>query len=310
MLVMLVRRLTTLGPLVGAATAGIVALAPAALFTTEFTWSESLVAVAVPRRPCSPCCGSAMRRRHGVASLAGLLAALAFGTHSRMLPLAAVTVGFVALLAIRRRMHDPFGLPSWLAATVVSMIAVRLYAGFVFDELWDEPSTTNSIGGVIDHIGAPGTILIALAGQAWYVLVSTVGLAVYGTFLLVGAARRSTPATEDGPAEPAVDVAEPADRPSRLDALVVLAVVVACIIPSVLFMAGRMRPDQIIYGRYNDGVLAPVLIAGLAFLLTDTSVRRLAVSARHLRDVDRRMCARAPGLAPTTHSNPMPVSSR
>ena len=203
---------------------------------------------------------------HG--ALAGILAALAFGTHSRMLPLAAVTVAFVVLSAVRRRMTVRSAVVV-VATTVVSMIAVRVYAGFVFDELWDEPSTTNSIGGVIDHIGAPGTIMIALAGQAWYVLVSTVGLAVYGTLFLVSSARRSTPDT-DGPVDRD-------DRPTQLDALVVLAVVIACIVPSVLFMAGRMRPDQIIYGRYNDGVLAPVLIAGLAFLLTASGFRRLVI---------------------------------
>jgi hypothetical protein len=123
---------------------------------------------------------------------------------------------------------------------------------------------------VIDHVGAPGTILIALAGQLWYVLVSTVGLAVYGTLFLVGSARRSTPDSDDS--------ADRDAQPSQLDALLVLAVVIACIIPSVLFMAGRMRPDQIIYGRYNDGVLAPVLIAGLAFLLTDSGLRRLVIA--------------------------------
>src|SRR5918994_6292511 len=45
LLVMVVRRLTILRPWQGAAVAGIVALAPATLFTTEFVWSEALVAV-------------------------------------------------------------------------------------------------------------------------------------------------------------------------------------------------------------------------------------------------------------------------
>ncbi|MET0908397.1 MAG: hypothetical protein ABWZ99_02925, partial [Ilumatobacteraceae bacterium] len=174
LLVLLVRRLTTLGPWTAAAIAALVALAPAALFTTEFVWSESLVAVLFPatllallRFGDTPTIG------RGV--VAGGSAALAFATHSRMLPLAVVTIGLAVALAVQRRMHPRAAL-AVIGSTAVAMVLVRLYAGFVFDRLWDTPSTTNSLGGVIDHIGAPGTILIALAGQAWYLLVTTAGI--------------------------------------------------------------------------------------------------------------------------------------
>ena len=144
------------------------------------------------------------------------------------------------------------------------MVAVRFAAGFVFDRLWDTPSTTNSLGGVIDHLGAPGTILIALAGQTWYLLITTAGIVLYGTLALLRSLRRAPPPTTAGPA--------------RRDAAVVLIVAASCVAVSVLFMAGRMRPDQIVYGRYNDAVIAPVVIAGLAFLLTAVTVRRLAAA--------------------------------
>jgi hypothetical protein len=45
---------------------------------------------------------------------------------------------------------------------------------------------------------------------------------------------------------------------------------------SVVFMSDRWRPDQIVYGRYNDPVLAVVVLLGLAVLLA-AGVRRLLV---------------------------------
>ncbi len=188
LIVLLVRRLTPLGPGSGAAVATILALGPAALFTTVFVWSESLVAVfflatviALLRFGESPTIG------RGV--LAGAGAALAFGTHSRMLSLAVVTIGVAVVLATRREMR-PRAAGIVALATIAAMIGVRSYTGFVVDRLWDEPSTTNSLGGAIDHvIDAPHTTLLALVGQAWYLLVSTVGVVVYGTVELVRAAR-------------------------------------------------------------------------------------------------------------------------
>lgn len=256
LIVLLVRRLTPLGPLAGAAVATIVALAPAALFTTVFVWSESLVAVlflatviALLRFGDSPTIG------RGV--LAGAGAALAFGTHSRMLPLAVVTIG-VAVAAAARREASPGTAGTVVLATVAAMVGVKLYTGFVVDRLWDEPSATNSLRGAFDHlVDAPNTTVIALAGQAWYVLVSTVGVAVYGTVELARATRDRHAGT------------------ARRDAVLVLVVAVCCVAPSVLFMANRFRPDQIVYGRYNDVVIVPILVVGLGFLLTTTATRRI-----------------------------------
>ena len=43
-----------------------------------------------------------------------------------------------------------------------------------------------------------------------------------------------------------------------------LAVTVApLLLTSVVFMADRPRPDQFVYGRYNDAVMWPVIVLGL-----------------------------------------------
>ena len=55
-----------------------------------------------------------------------------------------------------------------------------------------------------------------------------------------------------------------------------LGAVVPLVALSIVFMTDRWRPDQIVYGRYNDAVMAPVVVAGLAAIVTSTR-RRLLV---------------------------------
>jgi hypothetical protein len=64
-------------------------------------------------------------------------------------------------------------------------------------------------------------------------------------------------------------------RPA-VDARIVLGAVVPLLLLSIVFMTDRWRPDQIVYGRYNDAVMAPVIVAGLAAVVTSTR-RRLLV---------------------------------
>ena len=64
--------------------------------------------------------------------------------------------------------------------------------------------------------------------------------------------------------------------PRAVDARIVLGAVVPLVLLSIVFMTDRWRPDQIVYGRYNDAVMAPVVVAGLAAVVTSTR-RRLLV---------------------------------
>ena len=98
---------------------------------------------------------------------------------------------------------------------------------------------------------------MSAAGQSWYLLVTTAGLAGLGFVALVAAAAR-----------PSKHVDEPGRHPSRRDAAVVLVSVVALAVLSVVFMAGETRPDRIVYGRYNDVVFTPVTLLGLATVVT------------------------------------------
>jgi hypothetical protein len=249
LLVFVARRLTPMSAWWCAIAAVIVSLAPAALFTTDFVFAESLVAplylatlLTLLRLYETP------TLRDGV--LAGVLSALAFGTHSRMLPLAVITLGLVALLAIRRRLPIRDAVVS-VAVAVLAMYSMSRYTTYVVDQLWDDPSTRNSVSGVLDQLTNGTAVFVSLLGQTWYLLATTLGIIGYGVVALARSLR--------GAPSPSA--------PRRGDARVVLVVVGGSVALSVVFMSDRWRSDQLVYGRYNDAIITPVLVVGVAALL-------------------------------------------
>ncbi len=261
LLVYLARRLTPMTPWWGAAIAVLVSLAPASVFSTDFVFSESLVAplllatlLGLLRLQQSPTLANGL--------ITALLAGAAFGAHSRMLPLTLITVGVIALAVVRRRMAVRDGVAG-VAVAVAAVYLVTVYTAYVVDRLWDEPSTRNSIGGVREQLFSGVPVLVSALGQTWYLLVASLGVVVYGSVVLVRAALRA-----DHPA-----------GPTSIDARLVLLVVGACGALSIAFMSDRWRSDQLVYGRYNDAVVMPVLVVGLAALIGAIPLRRLPAIA-------------------------------
>ncbi len=240
-----------------AVAAVIVSLAPSALFTTDFVFAESLVAPLYLATLLTLCrLHDTPTLRDGV--LAGVLAALAFGTHSRMLPLGLITLGLIGLLTVRRRLAIRDAVVS-AAVTVLALYSMSRYTSYVVDRLWDEPSTRNSMSGVLDQLTNGVAVFVSLLGQSWYLLATTLGIIAYGAVALVrslGGARSTS-------------------LPTRGDAGVVLVVVGASVALSVVFMSDRWRSDQLVYGRYNDAIVTPVLVVGLATLFAAIPYRRL-----------------------------------
>ena len=243
-----------------AALAAIAVLAPAVLFTTNWVWSEALVQVsflarragraAVPRhggdalgrrRWCSP-------RRSGSGPTAGCCRCPASPPSSsswrRGRPPAA-------------RGRGPSRCSALLAVAlvgVVGVLALRRRPG-VGRPGGDEHRRRRARPARARRRPRPRRCV----GQVWYQLVVTVGVAGLGTIAL--AARRAGGATVGrGRSTPAI----------------VLGAVVPLVVLSIVFMTDRWRPDQIVYGRYNDAVMAPVVVAGLAAVVTSTR-RRLLV---------------------------------
>jgi hypothetical protein len=238
----------------------VVALAPGALVPTNFVFAESLVVplylltlLALLDLQASPSLGRG--------ALAGAAAAAAFATHSRMLPLVVIVIGVVALAAGRRRMA-PRDAIAVVITTLTAVFLVSMYTTYLVDRLWNEPSTRNSGGAVLEQLLSGWPVLVSAFGQAWYLLVASLGIVAYGTVVLVRAAtgrhgRRS---------------------PTTGDARLVLVTTSACVVLSVVFMADRWRSDQLVYGRYNDAVIGPVLIVGLAALVGAIPLRRSATT--------------------------------
>lgn len=256
LLAVLGRRLTRWSWPWCAALATAVALAPALLLTTNWVWSEALVQVTFLGFLLA-----ALRVADTSSWWAGaamvLCAAAGFATHSRLLVLSVTAAGLVALLAWQRRM--PLGRAAALVGVlVVALVAVSRWSQFVVDRVWDAPAPTNTAGGVLARIGKVGPLARTAVGQLWYQLVTTVGFGGLGAITLGRAAlRRGRP-------------------PSARDARIVLAAVLPVLALSIVFTTDRWRPDHIVYGRYNDVAMAPVVLVGLAAALR-ASRRRLLV---------------------------------
>ena len=265
LLVYLARRLTSVTPRWGAVIAVLVSLAPAVVFSTDFVFSESLVA---PLFLATLLGLLRLQQRPTLANglVASLLAGAAFGAHSRMLPLTLITLGVTALAVIRRRMAVRDGIAA-AAVGVAAVYVITAYTAYVVDRLWDEPSTRNSIGGVKEQLLSGPAVLVSALGQTWYLLVASLGVVAYGSIVLLRATLRPDPPSGSW------------RGPTCIDARLVLLVVGACVALSMVFMSDRWRSDQLVYGRYNDPVVMPVLVVGLAVLFGTIPLRRLAAIA-------------------------------
>ena len=238
LLVLLARRLTAFGPVGAAACAVAVAATPALLFPTGFVWSESLIAPLYLGTVLALVCfwdAPSLGRGLAIAVLCGA----GFVTHSRLLPLALVTVLLVAMAVERGRLSRRHA-ALVVVTLVTALLAASRYSAFVTDRLWDEPSERNSIGGVVEQLANPAAIGLSAIGQAWYLLAGSLGVLAVAVVEML---RRGRAAGVYG---------------------VVGLVTAAQVALSVVFMADRWRPDQVIYGRYNDVVVAPLLVLGLA----------------------------------------------
>jgi hypothetical protein len=265
LLAVLAHRLTAMSPRACVVSAVLVCLSPAVLFATDLVWSESLVAViylaallAMLRFDERPSIG------RGVVLSA--LAAAGYGTHSRLLPLVAVAVGLIVVEAGRRRIAPRRALG--LIALAASMTgAVTVYSDWLVYRIWETPSEINTFGEVFGRLAHPAAVVVSTIGQAWYQLVVTAGLAGLGAIALVMSARKPP---GDGP------------HPRPADARIVLAASGSLIALSIVFMSDRLRPDRLVYGRYNDAIVGPIVIAGVGALVTiggRTLARSLVVVA-------------------------------
>lgn len=245
----LAARLTPLTPMACVLAAGAIAVAAPSLSATAFVWAEGVVTVTF-LATLTLLLKFYDRPTFWLGTATVGMSALGFFGHSRLMPLLATTIVLVLFKGLIAR---KWGLTAALAAASLAMTYVSFaFATLVFNHVWDDPASTNTVNTVIKRLPHLGANLRSALGQTWYQLVATFGLTIIGAgVLLVRSLRRRgrTPYSV------------------IRDARLVLLLTLPLILLSIVFMSQRTRTDHRIYGRYNDAVLWPVLIIAIAWLV-------------------------------------------
>ncbi|TDT18506.1 hypothetical protein BDK89_4127 [Ilumatobacter fluminis] len=258
-LALLARRLTDLSAAACLAAAGAVSLLPPALTASAHLWSEPLVTLCFlvtmhltlrfSDRP-SPWLGTACIG----------FAVLGSTVHGRLLPLIVVT-GAITIWGVYRASGIRPAL-SLVGISATLTLLSELYTQWVSSHLWVTSSDTNSVGEVVRRLADPAAVMRAIAGQTWYLFASTALLFGFGLLELLSRA------------------AQPGGGASKRDSRVVLSLTVPLMALSFVFVSDRARPDQLIYGRYNDAVVWPVLVVGIGWLVTSSALPARAKAVR------------------------------
>jgi hypothetical protein len=194
---------------------------------------------------------------------AAAVASLLIATHGRMLVAVALTVVALVWLAARRGIHAGAA-----AAGVFATVAGYLLAGRLTEYVIDHNYGGNhpdEVAGRLDAVdGFGGVLSVArnMVGQTWYLLVASLGIvllvAVIERRRLLG--RLVTPS------------------PAGVALATLVATGVGLLVLSSISFADPSRPDMLVYGRYVEVVLPP-LIALAAVRLAARPGRRDAVRA-------------------------------
>jgi len=215
------------------------------------------------------CVAWLLRSAGSRALLAGLgtggCAAALWIVHGRMLVVLGLTAVALTALAIRRRIALAAAAAGF-AALGVGLVAARLLNDFVVDRNWDGRHT-DEIGatfGSLDDIGSLLSVVRNAAGTSWYLLVATFGIIGLGL-------------TVDGPAMAARVRRRGWDIPT-ISMTLLLATAAGLIVVSAVWFVDITRADEIVYGRYTEPVVPPLLAVGTVALVRQRpSPRRVAL---------------------------------
>jgi hypothetical protein len=222
------------------AAAGVAATYPAVLLLAGYEWAEPLyqllfvgwvvAAAAAISRPGWP-----------AATAVAVAAAALNATHPRGIGTVAVTAVLLVVLARRQRL-----VLVGLAVLAVLFVLTRLVNAALLDAIYSETSAGVE-GDVLSRITDPALVwgaAKALLGQLWYLTVATLGLVPIGALWLATSKRVSRPV-----------------------AWTVLAGALATLGASALQMSDGTRVDHLVYGRYVEGAVPVLLVAGAAALV-------------------------------------------
>jgi hypothetical protein len=224
---------------------GVVALAPASINASSYLWAEPLVTV------CSLAVVWYLLRyfdepRTRTALAAIVWAVIGFTSHSRLLPLVVLATAIVASHAWVARARARTA--TFVAVAIILSALSVWFARWIIGAVWQVPSPENTTNSVFRRLLHPADVLDAAVGQVWYQLAATALLFGFGMVWLVRQALGS------------------AGSAARRDARIVVLITTVLMSVSIVFMSGRTRADHLVYGRYNDAILWPVVAVGLAWV--------------------------------------------
>jgi len=190
------------------------------------------------------------KRRLAWGAAAAVSAVWLWAAHGRMIVVVALTVAVFLVLVVGR--HDAARAALLgLAIVAAGLVAVhvlddflisRSYGGHAANEASQRLSTLESIGGV-------GAFLRNLAGQVWYPVVASLGVFVAAVASIGRGHLRLR-------------------RPSSSELVLALALLtgLGLLVESALSFRTLDRPDMLVYGRYTDVVVPPLLALALVRL--------------------------------------------
>lgn len=263
----LVRRLTPMESPWSALAALSGAMVASTVVLTGFAWSDSLavVAFAATALTCVSLVDEPTGRRAAVASAT---AVAAFAVHYRFAPLVIVVLVVLAVLVRARRI----GTRTAVGASVIALsgaASVQLLSQVIHSRLYEGGGAGGQTSSFLARLTQPFDVIVSIAGQVWYLTVTTAGVATLGVVALavgaVGGARRPDPTTSS-----AVLAPRAAER-------VVLALVLVTFLASAAFMAEGERGDHAIYGRYNDAFVGVLVALGVGRLIARRPTRWLLI---------------------------------
>lgn len=224
-----------------------------AVIQSNIAWSESLV---LPVTAALILSAEAVLRSRAHGWVLGAMVGFSVWVHPRFLPVSLVVVAAVAFESVWHRGRPVAVLARVVGTAVVVVVPGLVLARAVRDDRWQRAIGPPGSGNYLRAVTRPGALTGQLAGELWYVLAASAGLAGIGIVALAMLIRRRDP--------------------SQGAALVTLAMVVAVGGLSVLSSYWTAaRPDQFVYGRYNEALLPVLTAVGAGWLLQAAPMARL-----------------------------------
>jgi hypothetical protein len=231
------------------AIAFVASLYPAFLVQPLFAMSESAVMALASVLPLS-LHALLENKRATTAALFGAMVALLHLVHPRYVgTVAVIAIGLPALSLVRV-------LPWRASLTGLSTAGAGMLAGRWLTHYVTQANLGNAVseGGRLAALGSLeriGRLLIEVVGQIWYLAAASAGLVILGVVALAWQAVQPTP------------VIPRRQSPSWNAVVFTLVSAVLAFGVSCLFLYTGKRVDHFIYGRYNEGLIAPFIATGL-----------------------------------------------